>query len=48
MVGGEGAVERDATKAPRARPSTVKLMEGDGAAGTLGAPRALKAALITA
>lgn len=48
MVGGEGAVERDATKAPRARPSTVKLMEGDGAVGTLGAPRALKAVLISA
>lgn len=48
MVGAEGAAKRDATKVPRARPSSVKLMEGDGAAGTLGAPRALKAVLISA
>lgn len=47
-VGVEGAREMVATKVLRARPSTAKLTEGEGAAKNLGAPRALRAVLITA
>lgn len=48
MAEAEGAAKMDATKELRARPFSVKLMEGGGAVGTLAAPRALKAALISA
>jgi len=48
MVGVEGAIRMVAAKVPRARPSSAKLTEGGDAATTVGAPRALKAVLISA
>lgn len=48
MVGVEGAKRKAATKEQRARPSSVRPMEGGGAVSTLDAPRVPKAVLITA